>query len=128
MGLQYRKRQSLGGGTRLNYSASRRGPGMSVSQRVGPLTLNSRGRGSLRIAPGLSFRFGKRNSGSSALIMLAIVLLIEAIRFALMVLYYTVIVAIWLGRWLWFASKAVIDRRRERIGQGDEPNNPSLGL
>jgi hypothetical protein len=128
MGLQYRKRQSLGGGARLNYSASRRGPGISVSQRVGPLTLNSRGRGSLRIAPGLSFRFGKRNSGSSALIMLAIVLLIEAIQIALVVLFYAAVFAIWLGRWIWFGTQALIERRRERQGQANNPENPSLGL
>lgn len=114
MGLQYRKRQSLGGGTRLNYSASRRGPGMSVSQRVGPLTLNSRGRGPLRIAPGLSFRFGKRNSGSSALILLAILLLIEAIQLALLMLFYAAIVAAWLARWAWFGTQAFVDQRHDR--------------
>jgi hypothetical protein len=31
-----------------------------VSQRIGRLTLNSRGGGSFRILPGLSFRFGRR--------------------------------------------------------------------
>jgi hypothetical protein len=53
MGLIFRKTKSLGRGGRLNVSKS----GVSVSKRVGPVTLNSRGRGRLRIAKGLSFRF-----------------------------------------------------------------------
>jgi Protein of unknown function (DUF4236) len=53
MGLVFRKTKSIGRGRRLNISKS----GASVSQRVGPLTLNSRGRGSIRLRPGLSFRF-----------------------------------------------------------------------
>lgn len=55
MGFQFRKSKSLGYGTRLNVSKS----GASVSKKVGRVTINSRGRGSIRIAPGLSFRFGK---------------------------------------------------------------------
>lgn len=56
MGLVYRKRKSLGAGSWLNVSKR----GASVSKKVGRVTLNSRGGGSIRIAPGLSFRFGKR--------------------------------------------------------------------
>lgn len=55
MGFQYRKRIQTGKGTHVNLSK-----GVSVSKKVGRLTLNSRGGGSFRIAPGLSFRFGKR--------------------------------------------------------------------
>lgn len=40
-------------GTRVNLSRS----GASVSKRLGRVTLNSRGRGSIRVLPGLSFRF-----------------------------------------------------------------------
>ena len=56
MGFVFRRSLSLGHGTRLNLSKR----GASVSKRVGPLSLNSRGGGSLRILPGLSFRFGRR--------------------------------------------------------------------
>jgi hypothetical protein len=63
VGFVFRKSKSLGGGARLNMS--KRGP--SVSQKVGPLTVNSRGRGSVRVAPGLSFRFGgKKRKRASA--------------------------------------------------------------
>jgi hypothetical protein len=56
MGLVFRKRIRLDGSTAANVS----GTGASVSKRVGRLTVNSRGRGSIRIMPGLSFRFGGR--------------------------------------------------------------------
>lgn len=56
MGFVFRKRVRLGKGSALNLSKS----GASVSERIGRLTLNSRGGGSIRILPGLSFRFGKR--------------------------------------------------------------------
>ncbi|MEW1822385.1 DUF4236 domain-containing protein [Arthrobacter sp. NPDC080031] len=56
MGFIYRKRVKLGQNGHVNISKS----GASVSERIGPLTLNSRGRATLRILPGLTFRFGKR--------------------------------------------------------------------
>jgi Protein of unknown function (DUF4236) len=56
MGFVFRKSFGLGRGTRLNLSNR----GASVSKRIGRLTLNSRGTGSIRLLPGLSFRFGKR--------------------------------------------------------------------
>jgi len=56
MPFYFRKRVRTGRTSWLNLSRS----GASVSKRVGRVTLNSRGRGSLRIAPGLSFRLGKR--------------------------------------------------------------------
>jgi hypothetical protein len=56
MGFTYRRRKSLGNGAHVNLSRK----GVSVSKKAGRLTLNSRGGGSFRIAPGLSFRFGKR--------------------------------------------------------------------
>ncbi len=55
-GFIFRLRKGIGGGRTVNLSKR----GASVSQRVGPLTLNSRGGGRIRIARGLSFRFGKR--------------------------------------------------------------------
>jgi uncharacterized protein DUF4236 len=53
MGLIFRKRIRLGAGTGLNLSRR----GASVSKRVGPVTLNTRGRGRIRLGKGLSFRF-----------------------------------------------------------------------
>ena len=47
MGLIFRKRIRIGATVNL-------------SKRVGQVTVNSRGRGSIRILPGLSFRFGRR--------------------------------------------------------------------
>jgi len=52
----FRKTESLGHDARLNISKS----GASVSKRVGRVTFNSRGRVSVRIMPGLSFRIGGR--------------------------------------------------------------------
>ena len=53
MGFSFQKRKRLGRSTYLNLSKS----GASVSRRHGRTSLNSRGRGSIRIAKGLSFRF-----------------------------------------------------------------------
>lgn len=56
MGLIFRKRVRLGRTGHVNLSKS----GASVSKRVGRVTANSRGRVSVRILPGLSFRIGGR--------------------------------------------------------------------
>ena len=57
MGLIFRKRVRLDDDTALNLSNS----GGSVSRRVGKrVTVSSRGRVSVRLGPGLSFRFGGR--------------------------------------------------------------------
>jgi hypothetical protein len=56
MGLVWRKRIKLDDDTSVNVSKS----GASVSRRFGRLTVSSRGRASFRIAPGLSWRFGRR--------------------------------------------------------------------
>ena len=57
MGLIFRKRIPVDRDTAVNVS----GAGVSVSRRLGRrITVNSRGRVSVRLAPGLSFRFGGR--------------------------------------------------------------------
>jgi 5-hydroxyisourate hydrolase-like protein (transthyretin family) len=56
MGLIYRKRVKAGKNTTVNLSKS----GASVSEHVGPVTVNSRGRVTVRLLPGLTFRLGKR--------------------------------------------------------------------
>lgn len=56
MGWFFRKRVNLGNGVGVNLSKS----GASVSKKVGRVTVNSRGKGSIRIGKGLSFRFGKK--------------------------------------------------------------------
>ncbi|NNC10710.1 DUF4236 domain-containing protein [Planctomonas sp. JC2975] len=52
MGLYVRKRVALGRGTHVNISKT----GASVSKRVGRVTFSSRGRLSVRVLPGLTFR------------------------------------------------------------------------
>ncbi len=56
MGLIYRRRKRIGHNSWLNLSKS----GVSGSTRIGPVTMNSRGTGRIRIAKGLSFRFGTK--------------------------------------------------------------------
>lgn len=52
MGLQYRRRVPVRRGSWLNLSGS----GVSASQRVGRVTVNSRGRVFVRLARGLYWR------------------------------------------------------------------------
>lgn len=52
MGFRYQKRVRTGKNSWLNISKS----GVSGSGRVGPFTFNSRGRGSIRLGNGLSYR------------------------------------------------------------------------
>ena len=56
MGLIFRKRVRLSRTAHVNLSAH----GASVSKRAGRVTVNSRGRVSVRVLPGLSFRVGGR--------------------------------------------------------------------
>lgn len=53
MGFFFRKRKKLGKNTSMNISQS----GVSFSRKAGPLTFNSRGRGSIRLGKGKSWRF-----------------------------------------------------------------------
>lgn len=54
MGLVFRRRVRLGDDTHANVS----GGGVSVSRRLGPLTVNTRGQGTLRLGVrGLSWKF-----------------------------------------------------------------------
>ncbi len=61
MGFQYRKRVRLGKNSWLNLSKS----GVSGSFRAGPVTFNSRGRKSIRLGNGMSYR----TSGSGCAVM-----------------------------------------------------------
>jgi hypothetical protein len=54
MGFSYRKRIRTGRRSWLNISKR----GVSGSFRLGPFTMNSRGRSSLRLGKGLSYRGG----------------------------------------------------------------------
>lgn len=56
MPFTFRRSVRLNRGARLNVSKR----GVSVSKRLGRVTLNSRGGGSVRLLRGLSFRFGRR--------------------------------------------------------------------
>jgi hypothetical protein len=53
MGLIYRKTKRVGRNSRLNISKS----GVSATTRLGPFTMNSRGRMTIRLGRGLSWRF-----------------------------------------------------------------------
>lgn len=64
MGFRYQKRIRTGKNSWLNLSKR----GVSGSARVGPFTLNSRGRGSIRLGNGLSYRMG--GSGCAGMIAL----------------------------------------------------------
>lgn len=54
-GLSFRKQVNLGNGTYLNLSKK----GASLSQKVGPVTINSRGTTTIRLAPGITYRVPK---------------------------------------------------------------------
>lgn len=53
MGLQFSKRKRLDKSTTANFSKS----GVSLSRKAGPLTVNSRGRISLRLGKGFRWTF-----------------------------------------------------------------------
>ena len=69
MGFQYRKRIRTGKNSWVNLSKS----GASGSFRVGPMTFNSRGRRSVRLGNGMSYRTSGSGSGC-ALMACALVL------------------------------------------------------
>lgn len=52
MGFLFNKRKKIGKRTTMNVSKS----GVSVSRKAGPLRVNSRGRASVRLGKGMSFR------------------------------------------------------------------------
>lgn len=52
MGLIFRKTKKLGKNTRLNISKS----GLSVTEKLGPVSINSRGRITIRLGKGLTWR------------------------------------------------------------------------
>lgn len=86
MGFRYQRSRRIGQRSRLNLSKS----GVSVSHRTGRLTLNSRGRSSVRIARGLSYRGGKGATGYLALASLVVGLVSWAFRLAAGLLRLTV--------------------------------------
>jgi hypothetical protein len=119
MGLQYRKSKALTKSTRANISRS----GVSLSKRVGPLTLNSRGRGSLRILPGLSFRFGKANP-AMAIVALSAVAVAALIRLTVLVLVSSTMLVWWLLKWAVLGTAALVGSALLRR-QPDGPDDPA---
>ena len=53
MAIRFRKTFKLGKNTKVNMSKS----GVSVSKKIGPITINSKGNGSIRLGKGLSYGF-----------------------------------------------------------------------
>jgi len=68
MALQISKRKTLSRNTRANLSKS----GVSLSRSAGPVTVSTRGRASVRLLPGVSWRVGKGQTGAVAAAMLAV--------------------------------------------------------
>ena len=64
MGMRYQKRIRTGKNSWLNVSKS----GVSGSAKLGPLTLNSRGRKTIKFGNGLSYRAG--SSGCAGMIVM----------------------------------------------------------
>lgn len=60
MGLSYKKRISLGNGIYANISKS----GVSISQKVGNVTVNSRGGTTVNLGNGAVWRSQKKNKNS----------------------------------------------------------------
>lgn len=56
MGISYRKRIKIGDGTFVNISKS----GISISQKVGKTTVNSRGTMTVNLGNGLTYRTSKK--------------------------------------------------------------------
>lgn len=52
MGLVFNRRKRLGKNSWVNVSRK----GVSASTKIGPLTLNSRGKSSIRLGKGISFK------------------------------------------------------------------------
>jgi uncharacterized protein DUF4236 len=77
MSFRVQKRKRLAKNTNANISKS----GVSVSKKMGNVTVNSRGTGSVRIMPGFSYRFGK-NAWYLALVFLAVAVLWFVVKLA----------------------------------------------
>lgn len=56
MGISYRKRVKIGDGTFLNISKS----GVSVSKKVGKVTVNSKGTTTVNLGNGITYRTSKK--------------------------------------------------------------------
>jgi Protein of unknown function (DUF4236) len=76
MAFRYQKRIKTGKNSWLNLSKS----GVSGSAKVGPVTFNSRGRKTIRLGNGLSYRMGS-NSGCASMIALWVIVGAAAITF-----------------------------------------------
>lgn len=57
MGISYRKRIKIGDGTFLNLSKR----GVSVSKKVGKITINSRGMATINLGNGLTYRISNKS-------------------------------------------------------------------
>lgn len=60
MGISYRKRIKVGDGTFLNISKN----GVSISQKVGKTTINSRGTTTVNLGNGITYRTSKKKKSN----------------------------------------------------------------
>jgi hypothetical protein len=107
VGLQYRTSRRLGSGARLTASGS----GMSVSQRIGPLRLSSRGSMNLRLGRGLSYRFGRRKG--LAPLFLAGMLVWWLVKVGSVLVWRAGLLGLWCARWLWVWLTEVLRASRD---------------
>ena len=90
--------------------------GVSLSRKAGPLTVNTRGRASVRLMPGVSWRLGKNQTGSAALVMLAV-----SLCFLALWLCWALIRLSWLAVFLptrWGVRKLMERRNAPPPGEG----------
>ena len=78
MGWQYRRRIRTGRNSWLNVSKR----GVSGSVRMGPVTFNSRGRSSIRLGRGLSYRSGCLTLLATVVLTAALPILVRVAKFA----------------------------------------------
>ena len=115
MALQYQKRKAVARNTTANLSKS----GVSLSRRAGPVTVNTRGRSSVRLAPGFSYRLNRNQTGTMAVVMLAV----SAVVF-LVWLGWAAVKLMWLAVLLpsrWAIRKAGRHPRKHPRSLGDDP-------
>lgn len=106
MSVQYRKSKRVAKNTRANVSKS----GLSLSHKAGPVTVNTRGRASVRLAPGWSWRLGKNQTGAVAVVMLAMSLAVLALWLTWMLVKFSVLMVYLPARW---AVRTVAAKRGE---------------
>lgn len=139
MAMQYRKSKSLGKGTRLNVSHR----GVGVSQKVGPLSVSSRGNMSLKLAPGVHYRSRGKNAGAiaavfmlgAALFMFMWALMVWMAKLMWISILYMWAFTVWTAKWAYYGGQKLFTFGRTRVDEyqaakgvaADESNSAHRG-